>query len=708
MAAITTTDIQNYLAANPGMSDATIASLMDQYGVSPAQVAAATGLSTEAVQSRYAPSVTFSASRDSGEGGQTGDQYFINGQAVNPTYTYSSGGAYDAAPNATIGGYTGSITHIGDQDYVPHYNASGQLTGYTPYAGGSWLDSGLVEMAKFLGPAIISGGFGGTISSALGGATGLTGAPLSALTGATLGAGSAALTGQDVLKGALVGGTTGYLTGGGLNSDVGINSNLTPAAIDSGLGTEGYGFNASAASSGLFNPAVIGSGAYTQTSYPYDMADFAAADALQLQSQVGNNLPAIEQNLVASGVDPLVASDIANQVTLNPSISQNDLTQYINTNLGGGNIYDVNTATQYPTSVLPDKGGLLTDIPGYVAPTVTPTVTPTATGLTNSQISSLLKTALTLAGTGAVTGALTGNKATAGTMPTQTVPTGNQDYYNAIQQYYNAYMPAAPRDVVTPLQNWYDNKYGSGNVAAPPVSTSSATSYPQPVTQAPTSVNQAPVQAPVAQASPNYLQSPTGLFSGANTAENQLNTLLASPTLNNLPASAVSAITNAVMSPRSYEDVLAGGVDTPSNLTAMSPEIQKAYELYQQSMVMGAPSSVINAAYAAAGVNPASPDAFFDKLGLTTGTPTKEALAKYAPMALDQFAKTGAGALTFAVDPATIPASYKAPSVSTLATRGLDAYANSILGSKLSDARKQELITARAAKYGVDPTMYFN
>ena len=44
MAAITIKDIQNYLAANPGMSDATIASLMDQYGVSPAQVAAATGL----------------------------------------------------------------------------------------------------------------------------------------------------------------------------------------------------------------------------------------------------------------------------------------------------------------------------------------------------------------------------------------------------------------------------------------------------------------------------------------------------------------------------------------------------------------------------------------------------------------------------------------------------------------------------------------
>ena len=37
---------------------------------------------------------------------------------------------------------------------------------------------------------------------------------------------------------------------------------LTPAAIESGLGTPGYGVNASAVESGLFNPELIGSGAY--------------------------------------------------------------------------------------------------------------------------------------------------------------------------------------------------------------------------------------------------------------------------------------------------------------------------------------------------------------------------------------------------------------------------------------------------------------
>jgi len=482
MAAITTTDIQNWLAANPGLSDAQIASAMDQYGVSPAQVAAATGISPQVIQDRYtakstaiptpttstatatpktqAPVISYTPAPDS-EGGQQSGSYAINGKGVNPIYgasTYIGGGMDNPEYTpAQVTGYSGGIEHIGDQDYTAQYDASGNLLGYRPYAGESFFSSTVKPLLPIIVSAIAPG-----LGEAIAGATGLTGAGLSAATGATIGGGTAALTGQDVLKGAIAGGAGGYLSSSGLNTDIGMNSQLTPAAIDAGLGTPGYGYNASAASSGLFTPAVIGSNAYTQTSYPYDMADFAAADALQLQSQVGNNLPAIEQNLVASGVDPLVAADIANTVALNPNISQYDLTNYINTNFGGSNIYDVNTATQYPTSTLPGEGGLLTSVPGYVAPSTTSTTptTPT-TGLTNSQISSLLKIALTLAGTGAASGALLGNKQTVGALPTQTVPTNSLDYYNAIQNYYNTYLPNNPKDVVTPLQNWYSSKYGA-------------------------------------------------------------------------------------------------------------------------------------------------------------------------------------------------------------------------------------------------------
>lgn len=568
------------------------------------------------------------------------------------------------------------------------------------------------------------------LSSLIGGATGLTGANLAAATGATIGGTGAALTGGDVLKGALLGGAGGYvggsLTGSGASPDLGMNSNLTMAQIESGLGTPGYGYSAQAASSGLFNPAVIGSGAYTQTSYPYDMSEFLAADALQLQGQVGNNLPAIEQNLIASGVDPLVAADVANQVALNPDISQYDLTNYINTTFGGGNIYDVNMATQYPTSQLPEEGGLLSDLQpdsnysneGRNYPTTESTqgaggspvnaATAGAGALTASQIANLIRGALALAGAGtAVSNMGGGGGGGGGGVPTQGVPIGNQDYYNAIQQYYNAYMPAAPRDVATPLQNWYDNKYGSGNVADLPVSSPSNPSYPQTAGITSPTVNQTPVQAPVAQASPTYPQPSTGLFSVANTAENQLNTLLASPTLNNLPASAVSAITNAVMSPRSFNDVVASGGKNTVDISSLSPEVQRAYDLYQQSMILGANSSEVERAYAKAGVDRANPDAFFASQGLLTGTPTQTALAQYAPLALEKFAKTGGGALTFAVDPSTVPSTYTAPVTSATTNFNMGRYADTIASNpNLSSEDKQRLITQTAAKYGFNASNF--
>ena len=51
--AITSTDIQNFLAANPGMTDAQIAAAMQTYGVTPAQMAQATTMPIADVQSRF-------------------------------------------------------------------------------------------------------------------------------------------------------------------------------------------------------------------------------------------------------------------------------------------------------------------------------------------------------------------------------------------------------------------------------------------------------------------------------------------------------------------------------------------------------------------------------------------------------------------------------------------------------------------------------
>jgi len=186
---------------------------------------------------------------------------------------------YDAAGNFT-GGYGTTLTNINGKDYGTQYDASGKATYFVPQTSGL-----LADLAPVIGMVAMAFGapmLGNLISTT----TGLTGASLAAATGATMGAGTAALTGQDIAKGAVLGGAAGWAgntmfgpsttTTSGLTDAAGNavatpsdffpiggagNANLTPAALESGLGTPGYGFNAGAAASGLFNPDVIGAGA---------------------------------------------------------------------------------------------------------------------------------------------------------------------------------------------------------------------------------------------------------------------------------------------------------------------------------------------------------------------------------------------------------------------------------------------------------------
>ena len=55
--AVTSQQIVDFLVANPGMSDADIVAAMETYGVSPAQMASAVGLSEGEVASRVAATV---------------------------------------------------------------------------------------------------------------------------------------------------------------------------------------------------------------------------------------------------------------------------------------------------------------------------------------------------------------------------------------------------------------------------------------------------------------------------------------------------------------------------------------------------------------------------------------------------------------------------------------------------------------------------
>jgi hypothetical protein len=69
--AVSNQDILNFLNANPGMSDAGIASAMQQYGVSPAQMAQATGTNVADIAARFeaatAPNQTLEPVRNEDE-----------------------------------------------------------------------------------------------------------------------------------------------------------------------------------------------------------------------------------------------------------------------------------------------------------------------------------------------------------------------------------------------------------------------------------------------------------------------------------------------------------------------------------------------------------------------------------------------------------------------------------------------------------------
>jgi hypothetical protein len=382
-----------------------------------------------------------------------------------------------------------------DIDYNLSFAADGTVIPFTSNRQSSWMqfrEDTLKPAAAFALATVGAPLIGATV------APGLAAATQGAIGGAIAGGGTAALTGGNVLQGALLGGVGGYANAGGFGGGVqapGFGpqtdasflaadaaqlaaSGLSEAQIAQVLGASGYGSSAAAnlAASMAVNGLDVNmmtqqlqnlstnTGLMSQTG---SSADFLAADALQLQGQLGNNFAAIEQNLIASGVDPLIAADISQQLAFNPGLTQTQLATSLS-NSFGNNIYDVNMAATYPTSVLPGAGGLLSNVAGVgggvIAGAGGGTTTGgagTNTGLTTGQVGNVIKAGLGLAGTAGAVRAVSGGTNAPLQAPTQGVPTNDPNYYNQLQQYYNAYLPQTPRDVVTPLQQWYNSRSGA-------------------------------------------------------------------------------------------------------------------------------------------------------------------------------------------------------------------------------------------------------
>lgn len=714
--AVSNQEVAAWLAANPTATDAQIAKAAADAGVSASQLSQVTGVPVQEVIERLqAPIEVESRTVDMGEG--TREEYFIKGTNIPvdaPTYSYDYSGPMteSSVPTAIQDNYTVYDPSTGN---VSVYSPEGAFLQTYNDPRKSGIGGFISETTQQLAPIIMAALAPGA-SSLLGSVTGLTGAQLAAATGATLGGGTAALSGasgEDILKGALLGGGAGYL--GNVLTAPSADSIYSLANGTPNLDYMGGGQGLT--STGAANLASMGGGQGLQilaglpsTTLAEALSTFGGVNPEALASMgLGQGITYVTPSGIVTENGTIFGGDVISELGANTGF---DLTEWLNENVGAG-IGD--TLETIDTGVV-----------DTMAPEITGGTGSTASETTASETTTL-GDVLDVVQAGSIIGGLVGG-ATADqgqtgfpivpvpsdwTSPTyggvgqgtglSPIDFGSRELLRGTQfeRFLNPQTQTTTQapvyQSVQDIVNAISGGFGPiGNVQ---------TYSDQPLTG-------------IAAYKPTPYVSNINDVIGIINSDNNINNaeakalqLMSSPTLSGLPPQAASAIANAVSSPRSYSDVIASGVASPSNLSSMSPEVQRAWGIYQQSMVLGAPRLVAEAAYKAAGVDPTNPTGFFENLGFNTGTPTQEALAKYAPLALDQFGKSGGGALTYTIDPTTIPSNYTPPNVQTLANSGLNAYANSLLNSSLASsnpAKVQELITARANEYGVNPSTYLS
>lgn len=396
--AVSTQDIQNYLAANPGLTDAQIAAAMDQYGVSASQLAAATGLGEQAVADRYAAAV----------GNLTPTQLsqftsYLTPETLNQIY---GGLADDMLPGgfrpqlgyewdsmeaqigggpgrATIAGYSGPI---GQDDMYSAYSPTGEFLGRYQADDDGW--KALLPIAMALGGQFL---FGGGLGGA--GAAGAAGTTAGSVTpGAWL---SAAADSQLANLALGADALAGYTAAGAIPTAVNIGGTL---------------YSAGAPISSIFNPAV--------------------------DSQIAN------EAIAAAGGNPLTGYF---DPSLTPATVQiGDLTY------GAGAPVVTATGAPAPTGGIPTGGGGgTTTTPGGLPPGVTTTLT------------NLLNNPGNLAGLLGLLGGGGGVPMGIGSIPTQGMPTNSPEYFNQVQGFLNQYLPGQMPTQSQYLSSWYNNTPGS-------------------------------------------------------------------------------------------------------------------------------------------------------------------------------------------------------------------------------------------------------
>ena len=498
--AVTNQQIFDYLLANPGLSDAQLAADMATYGISPAQLAQATGTKESEIIARAAATVPEGSSITLGDT-RIAPQYEVRGSGEDRQVV--------GIENITVEKTTGDINYkspVGAEFQT--YSPTGEFigTGKVTSSGDQSFFGGLAD--AFNDPVVQAAFLGLGGGGALGSALGLTGSTAQAV-GTGLFKGGTALAGgaefEDALKTGLLSGSlvyggnalNNYLTTG-TTADPGIterqfaiadakqlaDQGLSTAQIKDTLNAGGYSEAIVDRAVTVITPPAVTTA--TTTTPPTGAVSTPVIDNAAVNI-TGTAAPSIDTSGLLGGLVTPPPVAVSTPVTDGGTIKITDKAPTvtpaaINTIAAAiPTLVAPPTVTTPPAAITADPtvtvtadrpvvtppaiNAITAAIPAVVTPppTTPPTTEPPKKNdlnVTDDQLINILK-ALGLFGTLGVTAA-SGNTNTPITgIPTQTPPMYTDDYFTRVQQNYNSLLPAVPRDVASPLRDWYTSQYGA-------------------------------------------------------------------------------------------------------------------------------------------------------------------------------------------------------------------------------------------------------
>lgn len=321
------------------------------------------------------------------------------------------------------------------------------------------IGAGLLGIPSDVGAAILGTGSNTIAAGALG--------------GGLFGAGTAALTDTDILKGALLGaagGAAGNYIKGGYGADSTVAAD-TAGGLDPRYGGSNplYGTKYDASMFNMLDSPeaqqalsdyINGTTTPTLTTTPTDTITTTPADTVNITgspssvtvplTNVLSQIPTIAIN--ANKTTQQVSPDTLSTVTSLLSGTPNTVTPEVKITATNPNKQDIPVVPQVPTNV--PVTPVIPTVP--ITPTTPPTTPPK-----DPTIPPYLLPLLTGLFTTAAVNPVRTTPTVTTSIPTQGVPLNSDDYFKAIQRNYDRILPAIPRDVATPLAAWYNSKYGS-------------------------------------------------------------------------------------------------------------------------------------------------------------------------------------------------------------------------------------------------------